>query len=81
MVFYKLRTLSYEIEELKSSSKFTSKSFDSKRELFNKLEDEKLIDEITTLVDYGRPVEAIRVLKDASGLSLKECKEIIDRLL
>lgn len=43
-------------------------------------EDLEISDEIIAAVDAGRKIEAIRILREESGLGLKESKEIVDRL-
>ena len=42
--------------------------------------DPKVLDEIRQLSDAGRKIEAIKVLREATGLGLTEAKEIVDSL-
>ena len=42
--------------------------------------DPKVLDEVRRLTDAGRKIEAIKVLREATGLGLTEAKEIVDSL-
>jgi ribosomal protein L7/L12 len=42
--------------------------------------DSKVLDEIRQLSDAGRKIEAIKVLREATGLGLAEAKEIVESL-
>jgi ribosomal protein L7/L12 len=42
--------------------------------------DPALLDEIRTLSDSGRKIEAIKRLRDATGLGLAEAKDIVESL-
>ena len=42
--------------------------------------DPKVLDEIRRLSDAGRKIEAIKVLREATGLGLAEAKQIVESL-
>ena len=42
--------------------------------------DPKVMDEIRQLLDAGQKIEAIKLLREATGLGLTEAKEMVDSL-
>ena len=43
-------------------------------------ENDKLLGAIVGLMDQGQKIEAIKVLREATGGGLKECKDLVDEL-
>ena len=42
--------------------------------------DLEISDDVIAAVDKGRKIEAIKILRDETGLGLKEAKDVVDRL-
>jgi hypothetical protein len=42
--------------------------------------DLEISDDVIAAVDNGRKIEAIKILRDETGLGLKEAKDVVDRL-
>ena len=42
--------------------------------------DPKVLDEIRTLAESGQKIEAIKLMREATGLGLKEAKDLVDSL-